>query len=252
MEGLIDVLCDRVGIHRATGDLLPNNQLKARTSGADWPQAPNLRGRLLDTALLLARDRTQQLRYHIEGHPDEPLRFGVPVNVYFPYSRNVDLLIKALCKYGQVRLNPSSPMPKLDDASNQLWEPQPDPGYGGRVSTKSKHMKEVTNFIESLTPTSRPTRRLTITLRDRHARSALQNLERSKILKHIQKSIQEQGTQIRVTKCEKHAGRRANFWVRADSRQGAGILRREWDVGLVGVFGRGAYMRESDGFVGMV
>ncbi|KAL8839357.1 MAG: hypothetical protein Q9176_004538 [Flavoplaca citrina] len=300
MEGLIDVLCDRVGIHRATGDLLPNNQLKARTSGADWPQAPNLRGRLLDTALLLARDHTQQLRYHIEGHPDEPLRFGVPVNVYFPYSRNVDLLIKALCQYGQVRLNPSSPMPKLDDASNQLWEPQPDPGYGGRVSTKviastssppvswkaevpsepqflqrcteitasvpqdpphtissthrtkSKHMKEVTNFIESLTPTSRPTRRLTITLRDRHARSALQNLERSKILKHIQKSIQEQGIQIRVTKCEKHAGRRANFWVRADSRQGAGILRREWDVGLVGVFGRGAYMRESDGFVGMV
>ncbi|KAL9629974.1 MAG: hypothetical protein Q9204_004972 [Flavoplaca sp. TL-2023a] len=384
IEALVDVLCDRVGITRATGDLLPNIQAGASTSGADWPQAPDLRGRLLDTALLLARDHTQQLRYHIEGHPDEPLRVGVAVNVYFPYSRNMDLLIKALCQYGQVPLNPSSLMPKLGDASNQLWEPQPDPGHAGRVfaksiatassppvswkaevpsepqflqrcteitasapqdpphtissthRTKSKHMKKVTNFTKSLTPTkpaestkpsnrhhhrvvidqlnynvkassddpdivdddedenndftdtdimdkdstgshsvasnesarndyynetlsnstptgpSRPTRRLTITLRDRQARSKLESLKRSQILKHIQKSIQEQGIHVKVTKCEKHAGRRANFWVRAQSRKGAGILRKEWDVGVVGVFGKGAYMRDSDGFVGMV
>ena len=337
-----------------------------------------MRGRLLDTALLLARDHTHQLRYDIEGHPDEPLRVSVPVNVYFPYSRNVDLLIKALCQYGQIPLKLSSPMPKLDAASNQVWTPQPDPGYGGRVSTnviastssppvswkaevqsepqllqrciettasappdpphptsctqqkKPRHTKPNANITGSFTSpkptnrrdhpvaidqpeynmkassddpdivdddedenndftdtdvmdkditdsdsvasnesarhdyynetlsnstptaTSRPTRRLTLTLRDRQARSKLESLKRSQILKHIHKSIQEQGIHVKVTKCEKHAGRRANFWVRAQSREGAGILRKEWDVGLVGVFGRGAYMREADGFVGMV
>ena len=72
IESLIDVLCDRVGIHRATGDFQPNIQAEARTSGANWPQALDLRGRLLNKALLLARDHTHQLRYHIERHPEEP------------------------------------------------------------------------------------------------------------------------------------------------------------------------------------
>lgn len=112
------------------------------------------------------------------------------------------------------------------------------------------HDKSLNNSAFTATP--RQTRRITITLRDRRARSALQTLKRSQILKHIQKSIQEQGLHVKVTKCEKHAGRRANFWVRAQSRRGAGILRKEWDVSAVEVFGRGAYMQESDGFVGMV
>lgn len=136
IEGLIDVLCDRVGIQRTTGDLLPNLQAESRTLEANWPQAPDLRGRLLDTALLLARDHTHQLRYHIESHPDEPLRVGIPVNVYFPYSRNVDLLIKALCQYGQIPLKSSSPMPKLDAASNYMWAPPPDPGHVKRALFK--------------------------------------------------------------------------------------------------------------------
>ena len=99
---------------------------------------------------------------------------------------------------------------------------------------------------------SRQTRQVTITLHDRRARSKLQTLKRSRILKLIQQSIQQQDLHVKVTRCERHIGRRANFWVLAKSREGARVLKKEWDVGSVEVFGRGAYMRESDGFVGMI
>ncbi|KAI4243766.1 MAG: hypothetical protein L6R42_010669 [Xanthoria sp. 1 TBL-2021] len=99
---------------------------------------------------------------------------------------------------------------------------------------------------------SRNKRQVTVTLRDRQARSKLSKLNRSQVLKLIRSSIREQGLQVIVRTCDKHVGQRANFQVRTKDAEGAGVLRREWNVGLVEAFGPRAYMRESEGFEGIV
>ncbi|KAL8759371.1 MAG: hypothetical protein Q9199_000806 [Rusavskia elegans] len=111
-------------------------------------------------------------------------------------------------------------------------------------------------FYSSITsPTallSRNKRQVTVTLRDRQARSKLSKLNRSQVLKLIRSSIREQGLQVIVRTCDKHVGQRANFQVRTKDAEGAGVLRREWNVGLVEAFGPRAYMRESEWFEGIV
>ncbi|KAL8911785.1 MAG: hypothetical protein Q9171_003118 [Xanthocarpia ochracea] len=93
-------------------------------SGQEWPQALDLHGRFLDTALLLSRDYTNQLRRCVRSdHPNHSSN-GVPTDVWCPFSKNIETLIKALCHHGKIQLNSLNSVPKLKDASNPPKEPR--------------------------------------------------------------------------------------------------------------------------------
>ncbi|KAL8882107.1 MAG: hypothetical protein Q9198_000836 [Flavoplaca austrocitrina] len=363
-KSVIDQLCDRSKIRRVAVDLMPNLQPKVETINQAWPEAPELHGRMLDTALLLSSYHAQRIRYCIQHSHNKIVDRGIPVDVWHPFSKNIELIIKALCQHGSIPLNPLGLIPKLKAAPGLTREAQEYPDQFSRTAGQTsslghamakiedqvhaqlndfsdgrsnvgvtkgnampkrlramtekflrievprnlaakqkdstvqnsqddskhadphekvedvasdvrvedsassvanpadepiapsplhtnRHQTSATSATRSPKRAARRKRQVTITIRDAEARSKLETLERSCILGLIQESIQQQGLHVQVVTCERYAGRRANFWLRAKSSEGARILRKEWDVGMVKAFGRGAYMRESDGFVGM-
>ena len=122
-EALIIVLCDHSKIQRFTLDF-PTIEPGPGMPAHEWPRAPELHGRLLDTALLLSRDYTNQLRHRVRNVHENASSNGVPTDVWCPFSKNIETLIKALCHHGKIQLNSLNSVPKLKDATNQPEEPR--------------------------------------------------------------------------------------------------------------------------------
>ncbi|KAL8921648.1 MAG: hypothetical protein Q9172_003896 [Xanthocarpia lactea] len=122
-EPLIVVLCDHSKIQRFTLDF-PTIEPGPGMPAQEWPQAPELHGRLLDTALLLSRDYTNQLRRRVRNDHENASSNGVPTDVWCPFSKNIETLIKALCHHGKIQLNSLNSIPKLKDATNPPEEPR--------------------------------------------------------------------------------------------------------------------------------
>lgn len=123
-ECLIDVLCERNEIQRTTINTIPNIPPGPSTTALGWPKAPILHDRLLDTALLLSRDYSNQLRNYIEADHNKPPAAGIPTGIWVPFSRNMEILVKALCQHGKLKLNSLASMPKIKDAPNRPREPR--------------------------------------------------------------------------------------------------------------------------------
>ncbi len=70
-------------------------------AGSDWPQCPEIRGRPLDTALLLNSDHVTDLRDRLRGGYDD--HGHVPGEVILPLLDNIDTLYDALSRRGPVR-----------------------------------------------------------------------------------------------------------------------------------------------------
>ncbi|KAI4221971.1 MAG: hypothetical protein L6R36_006508 [Xanthoria steineri] len=70
-------------------------------AGSDWPQCPEIRGRPLDTALLLNKDHVTDLRHRLRGGYDDDGH--VPGEVILPLLDNIDTLYDALSRRGPVR-----------------------------------------------------------------------------------------------------------------------------------------------------
>lgn len=61
---------------------------------SDWPQCPEIRGRPLDTALLLNRDHVTDVRDRLRGGYDD--HGHVPGEVILPLLDNIDTFYDAL------------------------------------------------------------------------------------------------------------------------------------------------------------
>ncbi|KAI4241170.1 MAG: hypothetical protein L6R40_004706 [Gallowayella cf. fulva] len=123
---LIHALCNHCKIQHAALGINPVLEEVAPAATPDWPQAPGLQGRPLDTALLLNRDHTRQIAYRLQNHADDPSE--LPIDVWCPFSKNAETLIKALCHHGKIQLNSLNAIPKIKDATNSRQEYGADAG----------------------------------------------------------------------------------------------------------------------------
>ncbi|KAL8727090.1 MAG: hypothetical protein Q9166_006277 [cf. Caloplaca sp. 2 TL-2023] len=136
-ETLIKVLCDHSGIRRTALDVPNFPTARSDMTGPEWPQAPELPGRPLDTALLLNRDYTSQIRDRIQNDPNQ---HGLPINVWRPFSQNMETMIRALCYPGNIQLNLVNTIPRIQDANNHAREQR-----GGTRSSR----RETANRVEA-------------------------------------------------------------------------------------------------------